>query len=205
MKAMLTRVAFVVAAIAASTAMLAAQEWTPAGTRRGVELAFRDDAALGVRQMRAVGEIPYSASRIVAIACDFTQTLDPDVRESRIMSGDLKSGYEIYLRYASRFVVVAGRDVVISVQHEPNGCSWSERSGVAPERSGTVRMPLLRGSWLVETLDASRSRVTYHVAVKPGGSIPGWLVRRGAAGALPNVFERLTQCLAATAAGRERC
>ena len=196
----------VVASVAAAAVTIAAsQQWTPAGSKNGVQLAFRDDASLDAREMRAVADIPDSPSRIVAVVCDFTQRLDPDVRESRLVSGDLQSTYAIYLRYAPRFMVVAGRDVVISVRRDERGCSWTEEGGLVAERAGTVRMPLLRGSWIVEPLEANRSRVTYQITVKPGGSIPGWLVRRGAASALPAVIERVAKCLAKASAPDERC
>jgi hypothetical protein len=195
----------VVAIVAAAAVAMAGQVWMPAGSKDGVQLAFRDDPALDAREMRAVAEIPHSAARIVSVVCDFTQPLDPDVRESKIISGDLQSNYEIYLRYTSRFMIVAGRDVVIDVQRQEHGCSWTERNGVVAERSGTVRMPLLRGSWTVEALEPDRSRVTYQIAVNPGGSIPGWLVRRGASSALPDVISRVTRCLSRTSSTGGRC
>jgi len=185
------------------TAIRANQDWVPSGVKDGVALAFRDLPSLDAREVRAIAEIPHAAERILPIVCDFTQTLDPDVREAKILSGDVSTRYSIYLRYASRYVVVAPRDVVIDVRRESNGCTWSEIAGPMERRSGTVRMPLLRGSWVVEALEPSRTRVTYQIAVKPGGSIPGWLVRRGAASALPRVIEQVTRCLSSTtAAGR---
>jgi hypothetical protein len=142
---------------------------------------------------------------VLAVACDFTQPLDPDVREARVLSGDLNTRYTIYLRYAPRYVVLAARDVVIEVQRQPGGCAWSEQPGAIEEREGTVRMPLLRGSWAIEPLDSSRTRVVYQITVNPGGRIPRWLVRRGAAGALPRVIERISRCLAGAQAAPIRC
>jgi hypothetical protein len=52
-------------------------------------------------------------------------------------------------------------------------------------------MPLLRGAWTIERIDADRSRVTDQVAARPGGRIPAWLVRRGAVGALPAITSRV--------------
>ena len=56
-------------------------------------------------------------------------------------------------------------------------------------------MPLLSGSWTIEPLDATRSRVVYQVAVNPGGRLPGSLVRRGAVSALPDVIEQVRRRL----------
>ncbi len=179
--------------------------WTPAGTRNGVTLAFRDDPQLNAREVRAITELPYASSRIVSLVCDFTRVLDPDVRQARVLSGNISSRYEIYLRYAPRFLVVAARDVVIDVKREEHGCAWSEVAGRMPPQSGAVRMPLLRGAWTIEPIDPMRSRVTYQIAVRPGGRIPGWMVRRGAARALPDVIDRVSKCLSSRQNGDGPC
>jgi hypothetical protein len=168
-------------------------------------VSYRDDSVLDVREVRAVAELPHPADRIAGIACDFTEVLDPDVREARVLSGEIGGRYEIYLRYAPRFMVVAARDVVIEVTRRSGGCDWSEIANRLPAQSGAVRMPLLRGSWTVDRIDASRSRVTYQIAVRPGGHIPGWMVRRGAVNALPSVIARLSRCLSSIPLPNGRC
>jgi hypothetical protein len=183
----------------------AEREWVAAATASGVALSYRDDPTLDAREVRAIAELPHDANRIIGIVCDFTQVLDPDVRQARVLAGEIGSRYEIYLRYASRFVVVSARDVVIDVRRRPGGCDWSEIAGRLPPQSGTVRMPLLRGSWTVDPIDASRSRVTYQIAVRPGGRIPGWMVRRGAINALPQAIARLSRCLSTVREPNRRC
>jgi hypothetical protein len=197
-------------AVLASVALMTAapaegQNWIAGGTEDGVTLAFRDDPQLGGREMRAIAEMPHASERIVSVVCDFTQPLDPDVREAKILSGDVNTRYSIYLHYAPRYVVVAARDVVIDVRRHAGGCSWSEDAAGSERPRDAVRMPLLRGSWLVESIDAMRARVTYQIAVNPGGRIPKWLVRRGAAAALPRVIERVNRCLARLSAANSRC
>jgi len=194
--------------LATSVALQAAQAapgWTDAGTKGAVTLAFRDVPQLNAREVRAVAELPHAPGQIIPVVCDFTQPLDPDTREARILSGDLGGRYEIYLRYAPRFLVVSARDVVLDIQPQANGCAWSEVEGRLPPQSGAVRMPLLRGSWTVEPIDGARSRVTYQIAVRPGGSIPGWMVRRGAVSALPEVIRRVAGCLASPERRAGRC
>jgi hypothetical protein len=194
--------------LCSSLALAAAQTdqgWTPAGTQDGVTLAFRDDPQLDARRVRAVAELPHASGLIIPVVCDLTQTLDPDTREARVLSGEIGGRYEIYLRYASRYVVVSARDVVLEVRPEANGCAWSEVAERVPRNSGAVRMPLLRGSWTVESIDPSRSRVTYEIAVRPGGSIPGWMVRRGAVGALPEIIGRVARCLSSPERRDGRC
>lgn len=196
---------FLTAASIAGVSASAQQDWKPAGSNHGVTLTYRDDPQLDAREVRAVAELAHPAGRIVAVVCDFTHVLDPDVREARILSGDVDDRYEIYLRYASRYFVVSARDVVIDVRREPNGCTWREVADRMPVQSGAVRMPLLRGSWRIDEIEPARSRVTYQIAVRPGGRIPAWMVRRGAAGALPDIIARVSRCLAAAPAGSARC
>jgi START domain len=172
--------------------------WSAAAVENGVTVTFRDDARLDAREVRAVAELPHPSGRIVSVVCDFTQRVDPDVREARVLSGTVGGRYEIYLRYAPRYWVVSARDVVIDVRPESSGCAWTEVAGRMPPQSGAVRMPLLRGSWAVEPIDPSRSRVTYQIAVRPGGRIPDWMVRRGASGALPDVIARVSRCLSSS-------
>jgi hypothetical protein len=185
-----------------AAAQAAERPWTDAGVKDGVMLAYRDDAALQAREVRAITELPFAADAVAAVACDFTQygSLVLGVQEARLIAGQPSGDHEVYLHYAPRYVVVAARDVVIRVERSGTGegasqCRWSEVVGRVSERRGVVRMPLLRGSWTIERLSASRSRVTYQLAVKPGGSLPGWLVRRGALGELAEIIERLAQRL----------
>lgn len=193
------------AAAVALQAVQAEPDWTDAGAKDGIALAFRDVPQLNAREVRAVAELPHAPGQIIPVVCDFTQPLDPDTREARVLSGDLAGRYEIYLRYAPRFLVVSARDVVLDIQPQANGCAWSEVEGRVPPHSGAVRMPLLRGSWTVAPIAAARSRVTYQIAVRPGGSLPGWMVRRGAVNALPRVIERVTACLASAERRAGRC
>ena len=181
------------------------QHWTAAGIKNGVTLTFRDDPQPNAREVRAVAELSHPQGRVIPLVCDFTQALDPDTRETRVLSGELGGRYEIYLRYAPRYLVVSARDVVLEVRREANGCAWSEVPERVAPQSGTVRMPLLRGSWIVEAVDASRSRVTYQIAVRPGGSIPGWMVRRGAVSALPDVIGQVARCLSRPEWPNGRC
>jgi len=176
--------------------------WTDAGTKGGVALAFRDDPVLAVREVRATADLPFPAKQIFSVVCDLSQyqNIVPGVQEARVLGGQAPLDYEVYLRYAPRFVVVAARDVVLRVQgHSAEtgafGCQWSEVAGRIAERNGVVRMPFLRGIWTIAARDTASSRVVYQIAANPGGRLPGWLVRRGAVNALPEVIDQVKRCL----------
>ena len=44
-----------------------------------------------------------------------------------------------------------------------------------PRRKGIVRMPKANGYWLLISIDANKTAVTYQMHVEPGGLIPAWL------------------------------
>ena len=124
------------------------QAWTGAGIKNGVTLAFRDDPQLNARQVRAVAELPHAPGEIVPVVCDFTQILDPDTREARVLSGEIGGRYEIYLRYAPRYLVVSARDVVLDVRPEADGCAWSEVAGPCP--AAIRRRAHAAAAWIVD-------------------------------------------------------
>ncbi len=175
--------------------------WTSSGTRNGIALAYRDDPAANAREVRATSELPFPARQIFDAVCDQTQygSVVAGLEETRLLDGAVPADYEMYFRYASRFAVVAARDVAVRIQSDTGagglGCRWSSLPDRVPPRPGVVRMRLLRGSWRIEAIEAARSRVTYQVTADPGGRIPAWLVRRGALNALPDVIERVSQRL----------
>ncbi len=186
----------------ASTAAADDAGWKDVGSKRGMRLAFRDDPVLDAREARATAELPFAAAAVFAVACDFSLygELVDGVTDATLLDGSIPAEYDVYLRYAPRYMVVAARDVVLRVRGGPDptgdhSCSWNEVAGRVAERTGVVRMPVLRGGWRIEALSETRSRVVYQVSAKPGGRIPDWLVRRGAVNALPDVIERVHERL----------
>ena len=104
--------------------------WTDAGIKNGVALAFRDDPVLALREVRATADLPFPAKQIFSLVCDLSQyqSVVPGVQEARLLGGEVPADYEVYLRYAPRFMVVAARDVVLRVQSRA-GDGRSDASG----------------------------------------------------------------------------
>lgn len=194
-------------ALVATCALLAAapaaagDDWAPEGEQAGVILHSRQHPTLGAREVRAVAEVTLPAAEVFATVVDYVSYPQflPGMTDARLVGlGDARA-FAVYLRYEPQYVVVQARDVVLSVRVDrdrPDGSfrsEWRAEAGLVAEVDGVVRMPLNTGSWTVEPLDAGRCRLTYVVAVSPGGWIPDWLVRWGAAKALPEVIERLVE------------
>ena len=54
---------------------------------------------------------------------------------------------------------------------------WTVADGKEPPVKGVVRMPFLRGHWILwPSSDGTTTRVEYQVHANPGGSLPDWLV-----------------------------
>ena len=54
---------------------------------------------------------------------------------------------------------------------------WTVEDGREPPQKGVVRMPFLRGHWILwPSSDGTTTRVEYQVHANPGGSLPDWLV-----------------------------
>ena len=75
---------------------------------------------------------PFPAARIFPLVCDFTNygSLVSGVQETKIMSGTAPADYEIYMRYAPRFVVVSARDVVVASRVDPRRTDPARASGL---------------------------------------------------------------------------
>ena len=190
-------------------ALLQAADWTPAGETNGITVAYRDNKTLDAREVRATAELLAPVDRIFALVCDFSTypAWLSGIEEARLVSGTIPDQYEFYFRYEGRYLIVSSRDVAMRVEGGARGngafgCQWSEVAGRVPERSGTVRMPLYRGSWTVEPVGGGRSRVTDQAAVRPGGSVPDGLVRQNAVSELRDVMEQLRRRLRGAAQAR---
>lgn len=79
--------------------------------------------------------------------------------------------------------VVSDRDVVLRLRKRarPDG-SWAvefeSASNVGPPLNDHfVRIPIVRGAWIVERAPSGGSRMTYLCYSEPGGSVPAFLVR----------------------------
>jgi hypothetical protein len=89
----------------------------------------------------------------------------------------------VYNRTAAPWPV-SDRDTVLSSEavfdartHEVRINFWSITHPKEPPVRGVVRMPSLRGHWILSPFNGGRAtQVEYQVHADPGGSLPGWLV-----------------------------
>ncbi len=79
--------------------------------------------------------------------------------------------------------IVADRDYTLHVRREPTpegGCriTFQTRNDEGPPpQPGFVRIPIIRGTWLIRPVTETLAEVAYTVYSEPGGSIPAFLAR----------------------------
>ena len=163
------------------------QGWTAAGITNGVTLTFRDDPQLNARQVRAVAELPHAPGLIIPVVCDFTQILDPTRARPRSLRRDRRPLRDLSALRTTLHGRVGSRR---GARRSTAGQRLRVVGGRRAYPAATRRRAHGAVAWIVavEPIDSSRSRVTYQIAVRPGGSIPRWVVRRGAVSALPEVI-----------------
>jgi hypothetical protein len=78
---------------------------------------------------------------------------------------------------ADRDTVLASEAVFDARTHEVRIDFWSVTHPKEPPVRGVVRMPSLRGHWLLSPVNGGRAtQAEYQVHADPGGSLPGWIV-----------------------------
>jgi len=78
---------------------------------------------------------------------------------------------------------VSDRDIVslTKVSFDPEKMvvriAFEAQAGILPEIDGVVRIPYLRGFYLLEAVGDEKTRVTYTIDSDPGGWLPNWLIK----------------------------
>ncbi|MEQ8909510.1 MAG: START domain-containing protein [Vicingaceae bacterium] len=80
--------------------------------------------------------------------------------------------------------------MLFKFQKQSNGIKVHLQSDAdyIPKKEGYVRLPYVKGFWLLESKGENKTKVTYQIHADPGGSIPAWLAN---ATAVESPFETL--------------
>ncbi len=103
--------------------------------------------------------------------------------ESRLVKKKTDFARYIYNRTSAPWPV-DDRDVVVLTEVRVNPekgvvrITFATQNGVVKEVDDVVRIPRLRGLYLVESVGANHTRVTYQIDSDPGGWLPDWIIKR---------------------------
>jgi hypothetical protein len=185
--------ALVAAFVAAAMAPVAARAddgkrdggWQPVKQSDGIVVERRSVDGSKLKEFRGQAVVAAPVASILAVFSDVphaTEWMD-SCNGSRTVEdlGDVEK--VVYNRTHAPWPV-ADRDAVLhDVAHfdarerRVELDFWSVDDAKAPPVKGVVRMPFLRGHWILwPSADGATTRVEYQVHANPGGSLPDWLV-----------------------------
>jgi hypothetical protein len=159
--------------------------WESLVDEDGIRVWQRPVPGSSLVAFRAIGDVDAPITRVAAVIRNDARKIE--WIENCIESSGKKYFSVIhviaYARIASPVFFVNDRDSVVEVKAKLIPEDRSVRidfhdtvDKVIPEREGIVRVPKLRGHWLLTRLSDERTRVSYEVEADPGGSLPAWIV-----------------------------
>jgi hypothetical protein len=184
----MTRPHRTVAGAAALVALLAPPafaEWTTIRDENGVTVQEQDardrvlPILLGVTTIEAPPRDVLSWIQDVSTHTGWMHNCE----EARLLGNDGDGVVYSYSRMGSPWPV-SDRDVVLRVETTPSSDGAvrvefrSTDEVEVAEVSSVVRMPRLEGHYDLRPLESGGTRVEYRLDTDPGGSLPGWLVKR---------------------------
>jgi len=160
----------------------------------------RDDAATGLREVRATGEMDAPPAEIFRVLTDYDHYTEfmPYTVGSKLL---WREGNEVVVWGMVDPPLIARRDWVTRSKLEPGGPGgvyrttwWPEDKLGPPPEPGVVRLTKNSGSWTLVPVDGGkRTRGTYFTATSPGGSLPEFIVKAVSTSGIPALFAALRQ------------
>lgn len=170
--------------------------WKLSSKSHDVAIYERLRAGTSLKEFRAIGDIDATASAVHDVIDDIDNypKFMPYTVECRLLKRDGDS-LITYQRLAPK--IVTERDYTLRITKK----SWPVNGGVAflnewtpanqlgpPEKKGVVRVKTCEGSWLIEPVNANKTRATYSVFSDTGGAIPRWLANYASQTGIGKVF-----------------
>jgi len=158
-----------------------AAEWDLQRQENGVTIYTRPVPNSDIREFKGIAEVDHNAQMILALLRDSERfkTWFPNTRESKLVErdGDVSVQYSVM----DAPWPVSDRDNVLRsvMSHDDETGQIKIEVAAAPnaypEQPDRVRVNKANGSWILEPLSDSKTRVTFQMHLEPGGGIPEWL------------------------------
>ncbi len=152
--------------------------WKSLGTKDGVVYEQREIAGSKYYEHRATFTVPIAADRIMPALWE--QALVPGANAQLKREVLRKSDDEVLAHDEVTHPIVTDREVTLLIEktRAPLGLRFTSRNDLGPPPNPKrIQLPRVYGSWTVEPLGPSESRLTYVCYSEPGGSIAAFLVR----------------------------
>lgn len=160
-------------------------DWELITEQQGVKVSRQVVPGRALPILRGEGEVAGTPYEIIAVLRDFPRQTEwvQDCTESRLLKREGEFTY-FYNRttapwpVSDRDVVARSKLRVIEAGVEVHSSFEAVSEPIVPERDGVVRMRHLKGQYRIRKMGPASSWVEYELDADPGGSLPGWLVKR---------------------------
>jgi hypothetical protein len=158
--------------------------WEELTRDKGVVVTQKVVDGLDLPIIRGVGIVRANIYDVLAVLNDFDRGEEwmHDTEESKILKRSSELELLTYIRVDTP-IPLDDRDVVVSAKITPDYDKKTVRISFKAVRSplqgkvgGVVRMPMLKGFYLLEKVNDTTTRVTYQAQADVGGMVPDWLV-----------------------------
>ena len=177
--------------------------WEEIDKRGGLVISARNRPGTSIKETRAVGAIdaPNWVIKNVLDDVENYPSFMPYIVESKLLSRNpAKHTLTAYTRMTPP--LIDARDYTLLVQDDSHkaadgtvtyGSHWSPANERGPaEKSGTVRVNVNEGSWVLESIDnGEHTRGTYTLFTDGGGGIPAFIFNQLSKRRLNELFEVL--------------
>ena len=158
-------------------------DWKLAKQANGVTIYSRPHAGSKLKDFKAISEIDASTKTVHNVIDDVEHysSFMPYTTEARVLERKHDS-ILTYQRLSPK--IVSDRDYTIRIEKKSwpteNGSAylsrWKQANEQGPlEQHGVFRVKLCEGSWLLEPLEANKTRATYFVFSDSGITVPAFL------------------------------
>ncbi|MBY0400110.1 START domain-containing protein [Myxococcota bacterium] len=156
--------------------------WTLVRDRDGIAVHTRPVEGSGILEFKGTALVAASVERIRAILrnVDDFELWFPNTSEARLLSRE--NGVQFQYTVIDAPWPVSDRDNVFRSETHHDPTTGIVRIAVTaapdrhPEHPDRVRVRHARGQWLLEPVEAERTRVTFTMHLEPGGGVPQWLL-----------------------------
>jgi hypothetical protein len=185
-------------------------KWKLAAEDNGIKIYSRMKDGENVAEMRAMGEMdaaPVEVWKAVRDYDGYTKNM-PFTEYGKVLSRS-EGDKVIFFHSVVNTPLVDKRDYIIRLVDESDvskgmyRVSWRAATAedgveIPKEKGGVVRVKLNNGFWQLEPREGGKKTfATYYVHTDPGGSIPKMIANKGNTMAVPKVFEKIRDTVAA--------
>ena len=158
--------------------------WERVSTTDGIVVERRTVPGSNLKEFRGRGVIDAPLGRVLAVLRDSEHRAEwmSDCASSYLVEEDETSRTQIAYHRTKAPWPVADRDSITRAELQVDPTHHRvvlPFEGIehpkAPPVKGVVRMPFIRGHWILTVQPGSKTEVEYQVHANPGGSLPDWI------------------------------